>query len=87
MKKKKKGKLVLLAKTKLKNIKFLISKGLIDSDISHDEFVSISILLWLKKLNRLIRFLFGWFLIRLLCTKYKNVFREGYTKKLFCAKN
>ena len=59
MKKKKKGKLVLLAKTKLKNIKFLISKGLIDSDISHDEFVSISILLWLKKLNRLIRFLFG----------------------------
>ena len=45
MKKKKKVKLVLLAKTKLKNIKFLISKGLIDSDISHDEFVSISILL------------------------------------------
>ena len=38
-KKKKHDKIVLLAKTKLNCIEFLISKALIDSVISHDEFV------------------------------------------------
>ena len=35
-------KIVLLGKEKLNTIKFLISKSLIDSYISHDEFVSIN---------------------------------------------
>ena len=38
-KKRKHEKIVLLAKSKLNSIEFLISKGLIDSNISHDEFV------------------------------------------------
>ena len=33
---------VLLAKSKLNNIEVLISKALIDSNISHDEFVLIN---------------------------------------------
>ena len=35
-------KIVLLAKSKLNSIEVLISKVLIDSNISHDEFVLIS---------------------------------------------
>ena len=35
--KKKHGKILLLAKAKLNNIEALISKGLMDSNISHDE--------------------------------------------------
>ena len=38
-KKKKHDKIVLLAKSKLNNLEVLISKVLIDSNISHDEFV------------------------------------------------
>ena len=38
-KRKKHDKIVLLAKSKLNNIEDLISKTLIDSNISHDEFV------------------------------------------------
>ena len=34
--------IVIPAKTKLNNIEVLISKALIDSDISHDKFISIS---------------------------------------------
>ena len=41
-KKKKRDKIVLLRKDKLKAIEILISKALIDSYISHDEFVSIN---------------------------------------------
>ena len=41
-KKKKYDKIVLLAKSKLNNIEALISKALIDSNISHDEFVLIN---------------------------------------------
>ena len=41
-KKKKHVKIVLLAKTKLNNIEILISKDLIDSYISLDEFVSVN---------------------------------------------
>ena len=42
MKKKKKHyKIVLLAKSKLNRIEILISKALIDSNISQDEFISI----------------------------------------------
>ena len=41
-KKMKYDKIVLLGKDKLNTIKFLISKSLIDSYISHDEFVSIN---------------------------------------------
>ena len=41
-KKKKHDKIVLLAKSKLNNIEALISKALIDSNISHDEFVLIN---------------------------------------------
>ena len=41
-KKKKKDKIVLLAKSKLNNMEVLISKVLIDSNISHDEFVLIN---------------------------------------------
>ena len=41
-KKMKHYKTVLLAKSKLNNIKVLISKALIDSNISHDEFVLIN---------------------------------------------
>ena len=42
IKKKKNDKIVLLAKSKLNKINILISKTLIDSNISHDEFVLIS---------------------------------------------
>ena len=41
-KKKKHDKIVLLGKDKLNTIEVLISKALIDSYISHDEFVSIN---------------------------------------------
>ena len=41
-KKKKHDKIVLLAKSKLNGIEVLISKALIDSNISHDEFVLIN---------------------------------------------
>ena len=41
-KKKKRDKIVLLTKTKLNNIEVLISKALIDSNISHDEIVSVN---------------------------------------------
>ena len=41
-KKKKHNKIVLLVKSKLNSIEVLISKALIDSVISHDEFVSIN---------------------------------------------
>ena len=40
-KKKKHDKIVLLAKTKLNSIEVLTSKALINSNISHDEFVLI----------------------------------------------
>ena len=40
-KKKKHDKVVLLAKTKLNSIEILISKALIDSNVSHDELVSM----------------------------------------------
>ena len=40
--KKKHGKIVFLAKSKLNSIEFLISKALIYSNISHDEFVLIN---------------------------------------------
>ena len=42
IKKKKHDKIVLLAKSKLNSIEVLISKALIDSVISHDEFVLIN---------------------------------------------
>ena len=41
-KKKKNDKIVLLTKSKLNNIEVLISKALINSVISHDEFVLIT---------------------------------------------
>ena len=41
-KKKKHDKMVLLAKYKLNSIEILISKALIDSNISHDKFVLIN---------------------------------------------
>ena len=41
-KRKKHNKIVLLAKSKLNNIEILISKALIDSNISHDEFILIN---------------------------------------------
>ena len=41
-KKKKHDKTVLLAKSKLNSIEVVISKALIDSNISHDEFVSLN---------------------------------------------
>ena len=41
-KKKKHDKIALLAKSKLNRIEVLISKSLIDSSISHDEFVLIN---------------------------------------------
>ena len=41
-KKKKHDKIVLLAKSKLTRIELLISKALIDSNISHDEFILIN---------------------------------------------
>ena len=41
-KKKKHEKIVLLAKSKLNRIEVLISKSLIDSNMSHDEFVFIN---------------------------------------------
>ena len=33
---------MLLAKSKLNTIKVLISEGLVDSDINHEEFVSVN---------------------------------------------
>ena len=50
-KKKKHNKIVFLAKSKLNNIEVLISKALIDSVISHGEFVLISNVL--KEDNRM----------------------------------
>ena len=44
-KKKKHGNIVLLAKTKLNSIEVLISKALIDSNISHNKFVLVNNLL------------------------------------------
>ena len=41
-KRKKHDKIVLLAKSKLNSIEVLISKALIDSNISHDEFILIN---------------------------------------------
>ena len=41
-KKKKKHKIILLAKSKLNSIEVLISKALIDSVVGHDEFVLIN---------------------------------------------
>ena len=41
-KKKTRDKIVLLAKSKLSSIEILISKALIDLNISHDEFVLIN---------------------------------------------
>ena len=54
--KKKHDKIVFLAKSKLHKIEVLISKALIDSNISHDEFVLINNVLkehdgWKKKLQ------------------------------------
>ena len=43
-KKKKHDKIVLLAKSKLNSMEVLISKALIDSVISHEEFVLINVL-------------------------------------------
>ena len=42
-KKKKHDKRVLLAKSKLNSIELLISKALIDSNISHDEFILMNL--------------------------------------------
>ena len=50
-KKNKHDKIVLLAKSKLNGIEVLISKALIDSIISHDEFVLINIVL--KEYNKM----------------------------------
>ena len=50
-KKKKHDKIVLLAKSKLNSIEVLISKALIDSVISHDEFVLINNVL--KEYNKM----------------------------------
>ena len=41
-KKEKHGKAILLAKSKLNSIEVLISKAIIDSNISHDEFILIN---------------------------------------------
>ena len=41
-KKKKHDRIVLLAKTKLNSLDVLISKALIESDISHDEFILVN---------------------------------------------
>ena len=54
-KKKKRDKIVLLRKDKLKAIEILISKALIDSYISHDEFVSINVLREYKEMKREIK--------------------------------
>ena len=43
-KKKKCDKIVLLAKTKLNSMEVLISKALINSNISHDEFALVNVL-------------------------------------------
>ena len=46
IKKKKKNKIVFLAKSKLNTIEVLISKALIDSYVNHDEFVLVSNVLY-----------------------------------------
>ena len=50
-KKKKRDKIVLLAKSKLNSVEALISRALIDSVISHDEFVLINNVL--KEYNKM----------------------------------
>ena len=50
-KKKKHDKVVFLAKSKLNRIEFLISKSLIDSSISHDDFFKKNIVL--KEYNKM----------------------------------
>ena len=57
-KKKKHDKIVFLAKSKVNSVEVLISKALIDSNISHDEFVLINNVLkeydkTLKKIKKL----------------------------------
>ena len=54
-KKKKRDKIVLIRKDKFKAIEILISKALIDSYISHDEFVSINVLREYKEMKREIK--------------------------------
>ena len=56
-KKKKHDKIVLLAKSKLNSIEVLICKALIDSVISHDEFVLITYVL--KKCNKMKEIIVG----------------------------
>ena len=51
---KKHNKIVLLTNSKLNGLEVLISKALIDSNISHDEFVSINNaekILWYERKN------------------------------------
>ena len=53
-KKKKHDKIVFLSNSKLNSIEFLISKALVDSNISHDDFVVINnvmkeFMIWTKK--------------------------------------
>ena len=57
-KKKKHNKIVLLAKSKSNSIEVLISKALIDSDISPDEFVLINnVLEEYNKMKEVIKYL------------------------------
>ena len=51
-KKKKPDKIVLLGKDKLNTIEVLISKALINSCISHDEFVSVNNVLRNERKNK-----------------------------------
>ena len=57
-KKKKHNKIVLLAKSKSNGIEVLISKPLIDSDISPDEFASINnVVKEYNKMKKVIKYL------------------------------
>ena len=60
-KKKKHDKIVLLAKSKLNSVEVLISKVLIDSNISHDEFALINNVL--KEYDSMKEFLWAYILI------------------------
>ena len=59
--KKKHDKIVLLAKTKLNNIEFLISKGLINSSISHEQLISVNNVAKILKILWNILYKYGWY--------------------------
>ena len=80
-KNKKHDKVVLLAKSELNSIGILISNVLIDSDISHDEFVLINIIKEDNKMKDEITNLKSWSRLSKILVYYNNIIVVGSVKK------